>query len=109
MRPVVLALAIAIAITTTACGGGTPASTLPRGSEAFEVDPADFTTEIDNPYWPMAPGSHWVYRETDADGDVQRNDVIVTNQTKTIMGIEAVVVHDTVRQGGQLTEDTYDW
>jgi hypothetical protein len=36
----------------------------------------------------MVPGSHWVYRETNADGDVQRNDVIVTNETKTIMGIE---------------------
>jgi hypothetical protein len=104
-----LALAIALAIATTACGGGSSASTLPQGSEPFEVDPADFTTEIDNPYWPMSPGSRWVYRETNANGDVQRNDVIVTNETKTIMGIEAVVVHDTVRQGGQLTEDTYDW
>ena len=88
---------------------GTSESTLPRGSEPFEVDAADFTTQIDNPYWPMKPGSHWVYRETNADGDVQRNDVIVTSKTKTITGIEAVVVHDTVRQNGQLTEDTYDW
>jgi hypothetical protein len=57
----------------------------------------------------MKPGSHWVYRETDAEGDVQRNDVVVTSKTKTIDGIKAVVVHDTVKQGGQLTEDTFDW
>ena len=57
----------------------------------------------------MTPGSHWVYRETDAEGDVQRNDVTVTGRTKTISGIEAVVVHDVVRQGGQITEDTFDW
>ena len=57
----------------------------------------------------MKPGSHWVYRETNAEGDVQRNDVVVTNKTKTIDGIEAVVVHDTVKLGGRLTEDTFDW
>jgi hypothetical protein len=97
-----------------ACGDGgskSAASTppLPRGSEPFKVDPADFTTRIDNRYWPMKRGSHWVYRETDAAGDVQRNDVVVTRKTKTIMGIKAVVVHDTVRLGGRLTEDTFDW
>jgi hypothetical protein len=104
---------------TAACGGGasksatpparTNVSHLPRGSEPFNLDPARFTTKIDNPYWPMKPGSHWVYRETNAAGDVQRNDVVVTGKTKTIIGIKAVVVHDTVKQGGQLTEDTFDW
>jgi hypothetical protein len=82
---------------------------LPRGSEPFKLDPADFTTKIDNPYWPMKPGSHWVYRETNAEGDVQRNDVTVTRKTKTIMGIEAVVVHDVVRKDGRVSEDTFDW
>ncbi|HEY2939277.1 MAG TPA: hypothetical protein VGJ27_05660 [Gaiellaceae bacterium] len=117
MRHAALAITVALlAAATAACGGGggsksagPPASSLPRGSAPFEVDPSDFTTTIDNPYWPMKPGSHWVYREINVEGDLQRNDVVVTNRTKTIMGIEAVVVHDTVKQGGQLTEDTYDW
>jgi hypothetical protein len=115
VRHAIRAITIALVVATTAaCGGGTSgtggaSSALPRGSEPFKVDPEAFTTEIDNPYWPMKPGSHWVYRETDAEGEVQHNDVIVTNKTKTIMGIEAVVVHDTVKQGGQLTEDTFDW
>jgi hypothetical protein len=112
--PFAIIAALLVAV-TAACGGGksesaSPArSSLPRGSKPFEVDPSGFTTAIDNPYWPMKPGSHWVYRETNAEGDVERNDVVVTSRTKTIMGIEAVVVHDTVRQGGQLTEDTFDW
>jgi hypothetical protein len=118
VRDTTLAITTAVLIATTAaCGGGKsesgqPAggtSTLPRGSEPFKLHPADFTTKIDNPYWPMKPGSHWVYRETNAEGDVQRNDVTVTDRTKTIMGIEAVVVHDVVRRGGQVTEDTVDW
>jgi hypothetical protein len=27
------------------------------------LDPAKFTSQIDNPWWPMTPGSHWVFRE----------------------------------------------
>jgi hypothetical protein len=94
--------------TTGGTESGTAASSLPQGSEPFELDPSEFTTEIDNPYWPMKPGSRWVYRET-AEDAVMRDVVTVTNQTKTIMGIEAVVVHDVVSEDGQVTEDTYDW
>ena len=94
-----------------ACGGGSESSSpeLPRGSEAVELDPADFTTEIDNPYWPMSPGNRWVYRETDGKGGVQRVDVTVTDRTKDIDGIEAVVVHDLVTEQGEKVEDTLDW
>jgi hypothetical protein len=124
VRHAILVMSTALLIASTAaCGGGKSesasqpaggaargaASTLPQGSKPFKIDPADFSSEIDNRFWPVRPGSHWVYRETNAEGDVQRNDVIVTKNTKMIMGIKAVVVHDTVRRGGQLTEDTFDW
>jgi len=82
---------------------------LTQGSEPVELDPADFVAEIDNPYWPMIPGSTWVYRETDAEGAVQRVEVTVTDRSKTILGIEATVVHDVVSEGGEVIEDTYDW
>jgi hypothetical protein len=100
----------AVAVALGACGGGGgSASTLPTGTEPSNLDPAEFTTDIDNPYWPMAPGSRWIYRETDNEG-AQRQDVeTVTNRTKTIMGIEARVVHDVVSENGQVTEDTFDW
>jgi hypothetical protein len=95
-----------------ACGGGSKSSAgsgLPTGSEPAELDPADFTTEIDNPYWPMRPGSRWVYREVE-NGEVQRVVVTVTNRTKTIDGIEARVVHDRVAtSAGETVEDTFDW
>jgi len=69
-----------------------------------------FTTEIDNPYWPMKPGSRWVYRETDPEGAVQRVVVTVTGRTKRIAnGVTARVVHDRVTADGQLVEDTEDW
>lgn len=82
---------------------------LPQGSEPVDLDPADFVAEIDNPYWPMRPGSTWIYRETEAEGAVQRVEVTVTDRTKTILGIEATVVHDVVTEDGELIEDTFDW
>ena len=36
-------------------------SKLPRGGEPVRLDPARFTAQIDNPYWPMVPGSRWIY------------------------------------------------
>jgi hypothetical protein len=95
-----------------ACGGGSKSSSrsqLPTGSEPAKLDPAEFTTEIDNPYWPLSPGSRWVYRET-GGGEVQRVVVTVTDRTKTIDGIEARVVHDLVTTpDGEKVEDTFDW
>jgi hypothetical protein len=123
-RPVTALAIVATALVMTACGGGgssssTPTSgasgtaaatsSLPVGDKPFAIDASDFSTSITNPYWPMKPGDHWVYRETDAQGEVQRNDVVVMKQTKKIMGLDTVVVHDTVKLGGELTEDTYDW
>ena len=119
------AIAIALVLLTAGCNSNTNANAdadraqsgtgsgsqadLPQGSEPVKLDPADFTTRIDNPYWPMAPGDKWVYRETDS-GTEQRVEVTVTNQTKQIAnGIEARVVHDVVTEDGQLVEVTDDW
>ena len=83
---------------------------LPRGSEPAHIDPADFTTRIDNPYWPMKPGSRWVYRETDVEGARQRVVVTVTRATKLIAnGVTARVVHDVVSEDGRPVEITDDW
>jgi hypothetical protein len=122
MRPLLSigAIVLAAAVLGTACGddesssgGGTPAdgvsSGLPQGGESFELDPADFAAGIDNPYWPMRPGSRWVYTETDADGAELQVEVTVTNDTKEILGITATVVRDVVSEGGEVIEDTFDW
>lgn len=83
---------------------------LPLGAEPVDLDPADFTAEIDNPYWPMTPRSRWIYRESDGKGGVQRVVVTVTGATRLIAnGIEARVVHDVVSEGGEPVEVTDDW
>jgi hypothetical protein len=107
MRVCVLA-AIAVLVTVAACGSEDSGS-LPTGSETVELDPAEFSTTIDNPYWPMRPGSRWIYRETDGEGGESRVEVTVTDRTKEIDGIEALVVHDVVTEDGEVKEDTFDW
>jgi hypothetical protein len=106
-----LPLITAAVLLLSGCGGGSESGSreLPQGSEQVELDPDDFTTEIDNPYWPMTPGSRWVYRETDGEGGLQRVEVTVTDRTKVVDGIEAVVVHDLVTEDGEKVEDTLDW
>ena len=71
--------------------------------------PPDFTTVIDNQYWPMTPGSVWTYRETDAEGTVATVVVTVTGDTKEILGVTTVVVHDVLTEDGTVGEDTFDW
>jgi hypothetical protein len=106
-----LALITAAVLLLAACGGRSESSSpdLPQGSETVELDPAEFTTDIDNPYWPMSPGSRWVYRETDGKGGVQRVEVTVTDETKLVDGVRAVVVHDLVTEKGEKVEGTLDW
>ena len=82
---------------------------LPQGSEPANLDPADFVAEIDNQWWPMPPGTRWVYRETGDEGAHQRVEVTVADETREVAGIEATVVHDVVSEDGKVIEDTYDW
>jgi hypothetical protein len=82
---------------------------VPTGSQPVQLDPADFSTTIDHPYWPMRPGTRWTYREEE-DGEVKEVVVVVTHQTKRIAsGVTARVVRDTVRVDGSIIEDTLDW
>jgi hypothetical protein len=72
------------------------------------IDPADFSTTIDNPWFPLVPGTRFVYAGTTADGH-ERNVVDVTGDTKTVMGVRARVVHDVVSVDGKPEEETFDW
>jgi hypothetical protein len=102
------------ATTTTAAAPATTSTTttpveLPQDGTPVELKADDFVKEIDNPLWPMRHGSRWVYRERDAEGATSRIVVTVTDRKKTILGIEATVVHDVVTEDGELKEDTLDW
>jgi hypothetical protein len=83
---------------------------LPQGSEPVELDPAAFTADVENRYWPLEPGMRWTYREIDEEGKELVVVVTVSSETKTLAnGVTARVVRDTVTENGDLIEDTVDW
>lgn len=94
--------------TTAAAAPGTRAALSITDPYSPKIDPADFSTTIDNPYMPMVPGTRMIYEADTPDGK-QRTVTEVTRDTKTVMGVKTVVVHDTVSVAGEQTEDTLDW
>jgi hypothetical protein len=103
--------AVTVAIVAASAGAAPDVNHgLPQGREPAMLNPADFTTKIDNPYWPMAPGSQWVYRETDTTGARQKVVITVTSKTKKIAnGITTRVIRDAVTEKGAKVEVTDDW
>jgi hypothetical protein len=74
-----------------------------------EIDPTNFLQgNVDNPYFPLVPGTVLKYSEK-TGSETSENEITVTRDTKMIMGVKCLVVHDTVTAKGQLKEDTYDW
>jgi hypothetical protein len=108
MKPTSKCLAMAALVLVAGCGGSS-GNVLPQGDEPVELDPADFTADIDNVWMPLRVGSRWIYRETDGEGVAQRVEVTVLDETREVLGIEVRVVHDIVVEDGEVIEDTFDW
>lgn len=90
----------------------TPAAQLESSSTSHfrqpEFDPEDFVAGVDNRYFPLKPGTRFVYRGTE-DGEPERVVTDVTRHQKTILGVKVVVVLDRVYLSGTLKEKTLDW
>jgi hypothetical protein len=76
-----------------------------------EITPADFIdptqigdTVTPNPYFPLIPGTGWIY-----EGGDETIIVTVTDDTKQILGITCIVVKDVVKENGGVIEETDDW
>ena len=67
---------------------------------------------IDNPYFPLIPGTTFTYRgekEEDGDMEVELNEIYVTFETRDVFGVSSRVVRDREWINGVLAEDTFDW
>ena len=108
----VLPLALAAGLAAASCGGESEPviNVQGGGSYAPAFDPTRFAPVIDNPYLPLKTGAKWVYDGTEG-GKREYGEVVVTSERRTIQGIPAVVVRDTVTDGpgGQPIEITDDW
>lgn len=74
------------------------------------IDPANFSTStlIDNPLFPLKPGTTFIYEGPTADG-LEHREERVTRKTKVILGVTCVEIHDLIKINGKITEDTIDW
>jgi hypothetical protein len=68
----------------------------------------DFTSGVDNPYFPLTVGAAWVY-EAVTDEGTERTEMEVLAETKDVWGVTAAVVRDTAYLDGEMIEDTWDW
>ena len=72
------------------------------------IDPSDFAPRVTNPWFPLEPGTVYVYRGV-KDGQASRDVVTVGAATKLVQGVRATVVHDRLYLAGRLRERTTDW
>ena len=68
------------------------------------INPSNFVSQINNPFLPLAPGTTFYYL-----GGGESNVVIVTENTKVILGVTCVEVRDIAYTNGEAVEDTLDW
>jgi len=73
-----------------------------------QIDPNNFVSGVDNPYFPLTPGTTFIYRG-EKDGVPSRDVMTVTQETKEILGVTTTVVHHLSYEDGVLVEDTFDW
>jgi len=79
-----------------------------EGAYNPEVNPADFSSDIDNPFAPFHVGSHWVY-EKDGEEGLEHIEIDVLDETREIQGVECRQVRDVVFVDGELVEHTIDY
>ena len=78
----------------------------------FKFDASLFVSGINNPYFPLLPGTVFHYvNAIDEHGEKSKEHetMTVTSGIKKILGVKCEVVHDVIKEDGELTEDTYDW
>ncbi|HEU0035877.1 MAG TPA: hypothetical protein VFQ53_34930 [Kofleriaceae bacterium] len=68
------------------------------------INAASFKAAVDNPLYPLVPGTRFVYM-----AGSERVDIEVLTTTRTILGITATEVHDVASVNGETIEDTIDW
>lgn len=88
----------------TAVADRNPAAYVAGAPYVVAIDPAAFSTNITNPYFPLDVGTTWTFR-----GAGERVVVSVTDRTRVIAGVTTVVVHDQAFEGADLVEDTEDF
>ena len=100
----ILTLVVTIIIGCKGTGNSPEEDCIPDPTYNPTINPADFVAGVNNPLWPLVPGTIYVFQ-----GGNETIDVTVTNDTKEILAVTTIVVHDVVSVNSEVIEDTYDW
>jgi hypothetical protein len=103
MRTRAFILGIALVFLGAAAGTASPAAGPPPMPPA-----SSFSAHVDNVWFPLKPGTRWVYTGV-KDGRRVRDVVVVTHRRTTIDGVPCVAVADRLYLRGRLEERTTDW
>jgi hypothetical protein len=76
---------------------------------AVNITAADFVEVVNNPYFPLIPGTTWVYEARLEDGSTERIELEILSETRKVNGVAATILHDSVYIDGELAEETFDW
>ena len=107
-RSVFMSVLLTAALLMPACAGGAAPPTPYPAYTPLAVDPANLVAAIDNPYYPLTPGTMMIF-EGATDEGAERVETYVTYDTKRILGVDCVVVRDRVLVDDGLVEETLDW
>lgn len=112
------AAAFLASFAVTACEGDNPTPStvpptfapIPPQISPYEpvIDPDDFAEPVANPYYPLEPGTTYVYKGGSGD-ESETVTIDVTHHTKVILGVTTTVVRDVARVDGEVAERTFDW
>ncbi len=99
--PALIAAAMVLAASRGAAKHGPPVY-------APVIDPKNFVTTVDHPFFPLVPGT--VLRSTEREGGrVRLDEMTVLHDTRVVLGVTCTVVHDVLKDGDRVVEDTDDW
>jgi hypothetical protein len=85
-----------------------PGSGARGAAVSSQPSPGNFVRRIDNPWFPLIPGTTFVYRGV-KDRKTARDVYSVTSAAKTIQGVRCTAVRDRLYLAGRLEERTTDW
>jgi hypothetical protein len=101
--PWLLLCALGGMVLLTSCGGSGEEQV---AAYAPVIDPAQFTSAVENPFFPLPPGRTFSYEMPDG---VERVEMSVMDETREVMGVTCTVVKSREYEEGDLVEETLDW